>query len=84
MDLIEALRGFRFPLVDLDGRELLTGSDPRKIIKPRLENDEGMPHYQRSSMKACYFARFNVELFGSAGLVPDRHLDRVKYKARRV
>ncbi|KAJ0052594.1 hypothetical protein Pint_00139 [Pistacia integerrima] len=75
LSLTEALCGFQFALIHLDGRQLLIKSNPGEIIKPgqyKAINDEGMPHHQRPFMKGRLYIHFNVEFPESGILSPDQ------------
>ncbi|XP_074294980.1 dnaJ protein homolog ANJ1-like [Silene latifolia] len=64
LSLTEALCGFRFVLTHLDGRQLLVKSNPGEVIKPdsfKAIDDEGMPIFQRHSMKGKLYIHFTVE-----------------------
>lgn len=75
LSLTEALCGFQFALMHLDGRQLLIKSNPGEIIKPdqyKAINDEGMPHHQRPFMKGKLYIHFDVEFPESGILSPDQ------------
>ncbi|XP_044502416.1 dnaJ protein homolog 1-like isoform X3 [Mangifera indica] len=75
LSLTEALCGFQFALIHLDGRQLLVKSNPGEIVKPgqyKAINDEGMPHYQRPFMKGRLYIHFDVEFPDSGFLSLDQ------------
>eukprot|EP00252_Welwitschia_mirabilis_P016287 TRINITY_DN3593_c0_g1_i1.p1 TRINITY_DN3593_c0_g1~~TRINITY_DN3593_c0_g1_i1.p1 ORF type:complete len:422 (+),score=75.69 TRINITY_DN3593_c0_g1_i1:172-1437(+) len=64
LNLTEALCGFQFVLIHLDGRQLLIKTKPGEVVKPgqfKAINDEGMPAYQRPFMKGKLYIHFSVE-----------------------
>ncbi|OAY71583.1 DnaJ protein [Ananas comosus] len=75
LSLTEALCGFQFTLIHLDGRQLLIKSNPGEVIKPgqyKAIDDEGMPHHGRPFMKGRLYVQFNVELPDSGMLSLDQ------------
>ncbi|KAG6394743.1 hypothetical protein SASPL_145333 [Salvia splendens] len=73
LSLNEALCGFQYILMHLDGRQFLIKSHPGDVLKPdsyKAINDEGMPIYRRSFMKGKLYIHFNVEFPDS--LSPDQ------------
>ncbi|KAH7437138.1 hypothetical protein KP509_05G058000 [Ceratopteris richardii] len=75
LNLTEALCGFQFVIVHLDGRHLLIKSAPGEIVKPgqfKAINDEGMPMYQRPFMKGKLYIHFSVDFPESGSLTLDQ------------
>ncbi|XP_052184334.1 dnaJ protein homolog isoform X2 [Diospyros lotus] len=71
LSLTEALCGFQFILTHLDDRQLLIKSNKEEVAKPdsfKAINDEGMPMYQRPSMKGKLYIHFTVEFPDSLSL----------------
>ncbi|MCL7043637.1 hypothetical protein MKW94_015502 [Papaver nudicaule] len=64
LSLTEALCGFQFALTHLDGRQLFIKTNTGEVIKPdslKALDDEGMPVYQRPSMRGKLYIHFTVE-----------------------
>jgi len=75
INLGEALGGFSFPLVHLDGRNLLIRTEVGEIMKPgdiKCIPNEGMPVYG-SSVKGNLYIHFEIE-FPQKGTLNDSQL----------
>lgn len=74
--LTEALCGFKIPIKQLDGRELIISSPQGKIIEPgttKFIMSEGMPRHRDPTEKGNLFIEFDV-LFPENGFLPDEKL----------
>jgi DnaJ family protein A protein 2 len=62
--LLQALTGFQFPLVHMDGRVLVVNSEPGVIVKPGnivAIRDEGMPIEQNPYERGNLYINFEIE-----------------------
>ncbi|MCO5572830.1 hypothetical protein L7F22_026589 [Adiantum nelumboides] len=75
LNLKEALCGFQFVIVHLDGRKLLIKPAPGEIVKPgqfKAIDDKGMPMYQRPFIKGKLYIHFFVGFLESGSLSTDQ------------
>mmetsp|Transcript_27651 Transcript_27651/g.33821 ORF Transcript_27651/g.33821 Transcript_27651/m.33821 type:complete len:405 (+) Transcript_27651:87-1301(+) len=80
LSLNQALTGFQWKIVHLDGREIVIKSRPGEVIKPEGDNakpfvkvlkDEGMPSYGNPFVKGDLYVLFRVTFPNNGSLSPD-------------
>jgi len=74
LTLSEALCGFRFKIVHMDGRELIVSSRPGEIIKPgdiKGIPNEGMPRHRNHFLKGNLFISFKLQFPMDGSIAPD-------------
>ncbi|MCL7035188.1 hypothetical protein MKW94_011550 [Papaver nudicaule] len=87
LSLTEALGGFQFALTHLDGRQLLIKTNPGEVVKPgtyKAVNDEGMPVYQRPSVKGKLYIHFTIEFPDSLTMEQCKALEGVSNEEIRI
>ncbi|MCO5585665.1 hypothetical protein L7F22_039601 [Adiantum nelumboides] len=75
LNLKEALCGFQFVIVYLDGRKLLIKPAPGEIVKPgqfKATDDKGTPMYQSPFIKGKLYIHFCVGFLESGSLSTDQ------------
>ncbi|AWP05568.1 putative dnaJ -like subfamily A member 1 [Scophthalmus maximus] len=76
LQLVEALCGFKKPVLTMDNRTLLITSHPGELIKPgdtKCVLSEGMPMYRRPFEKGRLIIHFSV-VFPQANFLPEHKL----------